>query len=194
MRNEKFDRNYFEQYYGKQPVHTVNEVAHLATAVHEMLAWWAAPVRSVLEVGAGRGDWGNWYRTFHPRVRVTSTDVSEHACATFGHDRRDIAQWAPKRPFDLVICTDVMQYLDDRVATRALRNLTTATRTCLYFDALTSFDAKHTVEREATDLNVHLRSATWYRERLSRGFVQAGAGLWVRKGGNIVLHELERHR
>ena len=194
MRNEKFDRNYFEQYYGKQPVHTVNEVAHLATAVHEMLAWWAAPVRSVLEVGAGRGDWGNWYRTFHPRVRVTSTDVSEHACATFGHDRRDIAQWAPKRPFDLVICTDVMQYLDDRAATRALRNLTTATRTCLYFDALTSFDAKHTVEREATDLNVHLRSATWYRERLSRGFVQAGAGLWVRKDGNIVLHELERHR
>ncbi len=193
MRNEKFDRNYFEQYYGKQPVHTVNEVAHLATAVHEMLAWWAAPVRSVLEVGAGRGDWGNWYRTFHPRVRVTSTDVSEHACTTFGHDRRDIAQWAPKRPFDLVICTDVMQYLDDRVATRALRNLTTATRTCLYFDALTSFDAKHTVEREATDLNVHLRSATWYRERLSRGFVQAGAGLWVRKGGHIVLHELERH-
>ncbi len=193
MRNEKFDRNYFEQYYGKQPVHTVNEVAHLATAVHEMLAWWAAPVRSVLEVGAGRGDWGNWYRTFHPRVRVTSTDVSEHACATFGHDRRDIAQWAPKRPFDLVICTDVMQYLDDRAATRALRNLTTATRTCLYFDALTSFDAKHTVEREATDLNVHLRSAIWYRERLSRGFVQAGAGLWVRKDGNIVLHELERH-
>ncbi len=193
MRNEKFDRNYFEQYYGKQPVHTVNEVAHLATAVHEMLAWWAAPVRSVLEVGAGRGDWGNWYRTFHPRVRVTSTDVSEHACATFGHVRRDIAQWAPKRPFDLVICTDVMQYLDDRVATRALRNLTTATRTCLYFDALTTFDAKHTVEREATDLNVHLRSAIWYRERLSRGFVQAGAGLWVRKGGHIVLHELERH-
>lgn len=194
VRNEKFDRSYFERYYGKQPIHTVNEIAHLATAVHEMLAWWAAPVRSVLEVGAGRGDWGNWYRTLHPTVRVTSTDVSEHSCATFGHKRRDIAQWAPKRPFDLVICTDVLQYLDDRAATRALRNLTTATRTCLYFDALTSFDAKHTVERSKTDLNVTLRTGDWYRQRLSRGFTQAGAGLWIRKGSTVVLHELERHR
>ena len=194
MRNEKFDRAYFERYYGKQPIHTVNEIAHLATAVHEMLAWWAAPVRSVLEVGAGRGDWGNWYRTLHPTVRVTSTDVSEHSCATFGHKRRDIAQWAPKRPFDLVICTDVLQYLDDRAATRALRNLTTATRTCLYFDALTSFDAEHTVERSKTDLNVTLRTGDWYRQRLSRGFTQAGAGLWIRKGSTVVLHELERHR
>ena len=194
MRNEKFDRSYFERYYGKQPIHTVNEIAHLATAVHEMLAWWAAPVRSVLEVGAGRGDWGNWYRTLHPTVRVTSTDVSEHSCATFGHKRRDIAQWAPKRPFDLVICTDVLQYLDDRAATRALRNLTTATRTCLYFDALTSFDAKHTVDRSKTDLNVTLRTGDWYRQRLSRGFTQAGAGLWIRKGSTVVLHELERLR
>ncbi len=194
MRNEEFDRAYFERYYGKQPIHTVNEIAHLATAVHEMLAWWAAPVRSVLEVGAGRGDWSNWYRTLHPTVRVTSTDVSEHSCATFGHKRRDIAQWAPKRPFDLVICTDVLQYLDDRAATRALRNLTTATRTCLYFDALTSFDAKHTVERSKTDLNATLRTGDWYRQRLSRGFTQAGAGLWIRKGSTVVLHELERHR
>ena len=194
MRNEKFDRSYFERYYGKQPIHTVNEIAHLATAVHEMLAWWAAPVRSVLEVGAGRGDWGNWYRTLHPTVRVTSTDVSEHTCATFGHERRDIAQWAPKRPFDLVICTDVLQYLDDRAAARAVRNLTAATRTCLYFDALTSFDAKHTVERSKTDLSVTLRTGDWYRQRLSRGFTQAGAGLWIRKGSTVVLHELERLR
>ena len=194
MRNEKFDRSYFERYYGKQPIHTVNEIAHLATAVHEMLAWWAAPVRSVLEVGAGRGDWSNWYRTLHPTVRVTSTDVSEHSCATFGHKRRDIAQWAPKRPFDLVICTDVLQYLDDRAATQALRNLTTATRTCLYFDALTSFDAKHTVERSKTDLNATLRTGDWYRQRLSRGFTQAGAGLWIRKGSTVVLHELEHLR
>jgi len=194
VRNEKFDRSYFERYYGKQPIHTVNEIAHLATAVHEMLAWWAAPVRSVLEVGAGRGDWGNWYRTLHPTVRVTSTDVSEHTCATFGHERRDIAQWAPKRPFDLVICTDVLQYLDDRAAARAVRNLTAATRTCLYFDALTSFDAKHTVERSKTDLSVTLRTGDWYRQRLSRGFTQAGAGLWIRKGSTVVLHELERHR
>ena len=146
-----------------------------------MLAWWGAPVRSVLEVGAGPGYWSNWYRTLHPAVRVSSTDVSEHACATFCHERRNIAQLAPKRPFDLVICTDVLQYLDDRAATRALRNLTTATRTCLYFDALTLFDAKHTVDRSKTDLNATLRTGEWYRQRLSRGFTQAGPGCGYEK-------------
>jgi SAM-dependent methyltransferase len=192
--NVQFDHQYFERYYGKQPVRSENDVAHIATAVHEMLSWWGVPVRSVLEVGAGPGHWSNWYREFHPKVRVVSTDVSEHACRVFGHQQRNIAEWSPKRPFDLVICMDVLQYLNDRLAARAMRNLTSATRTCLYFDALTTFDARHTVDRSATDLDAHLRSGTWYRERLSRGFQQAGAGLWVRKDSAVVLHELERHR
>jgi len=190
----QFDHQYFERYYGKQPVRSKNDVAHLATAVHEMLSWWGVPVRSVLEVGAGPGHWSNWYRKVHPKVRVVSTDISEHACRAFGHQQRNIAEWSPKRTFDLVICTDVLQYLNDRQAARAVRNLTSATRTCLYFDALTTFDARHTVDRNATDLDTHLRSGTWYRERLSRGFQQAGAGIWVRKGSSVVLHELERHR
>lgn len=194
MAKSQFDRKYFERYYGKQPVRSSQAVVHLATAVHQMIAWWGASVRSVLEVGAGPGDWSNWYRATHPHVRVVSTDVSEHACKQFGHQQRNIAEWAPQRSFDLVICTDVLQYLNDRQAARALRNLTTATKTVLFFDALTSLDAAHTVERATSDLEVFLRPGEWYRERLSRGFVQAGAGLWVRKSGTVVLHELERTR
>lgn len=172
----------------------MSEVAHLAAAVHEMVSWWGGSVRSVLEVGAGPGDWSNWYRHFHPKVRVVSTDVSEHACARYGHQQRNIAEWAPATPFDLVICMDVLQYLDDTSASRALRNLTVATRNFLYFDALTAHDSKHTVDRQFTDLDAHLRTGEWYRRRLSRGFLQVGAGLWVRKGGNVVIHELERSR
>ncbi|MFZ9867149.1 MAG: class I SAM-dependent methyltransferase [Ilumatobacteraceae bacterium] len=194
MVNQRFNKSYFDRYYGKRPVRSLHEVAHLATAVHELATWWGSPIRSVLEVGAGPGDWSNWYRTMQPNVRVTSVDVSEHACAIYGHQRRDIASWSPPKPFDLVICMDVLQYLDDINATRALRNLTKATRTYLYFDALTTFDAKHTVDRDATDLDAHLRSGTWYRQRLSRSFKQAGAGLWVRKTSSVVLHELEHAR
>jgi hypothetical protein len=89
---------------------------------------------------------------------------------------------------------DVLQYLDDAQAARALRNLAKATRTYLYFDALTEFDAKHTVDRDATDLDAHLRSGNWYRQHLSRSFLQAGAGLWIRKSSSVVLHELEHSR
>ncbi|MEY4400940.1 MAG: hypothetical protein RL072_805 [Actinomycetota bacterium] len=190
----RFDENYFERFYGKHPVRSMSEVSHLAVAVHELVTWWGGKIRSVLEVGAGPGDWSNWYRDMHPQVRVLSVDVSDHACERYGHERRDIAAWRPRNPFDLVICMDVLQYLDERAASAALRNLTSATRTYLYFDALTIHDAKHTVDRTSTDLDAHLRSGSWYRERLSRGFVHAGGALWVRKGAPIVLHELEHTR
>lgn len=188
----RFDATYFDRYYGRSPVRGASEVYHLATAVHEMLAWWGAHVESVLEVGAGPGDWSNWYRRLHPSTHVTSTDVSEHACRTFGHQRRDISEWRPSRTFDLVICMDVLQYLDDRAAESAMRNLTAATRTCLYFDALTAYDARYTVDRSATDLDACLRTGAWYHERLARGFMHVGAGMWIRKGSSVVLHELER--
>ena len=191
--NSQFDAKYFERFYGKRPVRTMSEVGHLAIAVHEMVTWWNGKIRSVLEVGAGPGDWSNWYRDVHPTVRVVSVDVSEHACKKYGHEQRDIATWRPRAAFDLVICMDVLQYLDDRAAAAALRNLTAATRTVLYFDALTAHDARHTVERSATDLDAYLRPGSWYRERLSRGFVQVGGGLWVRKDSQLVLHELEHH-
>lgn len=194
MANQRFNKKYFDRYYGKRPVRSLNEVAHLAAAIHELASWWNSPIRSVLEVGAGPGDWSQWYRAMHPKIRVMSVDVSEHACATYGHKQRDIATWSPPHPFDLVICMDVLQYLDDAQAARALRNLAKATRTYLYFDALTEFDAKHTVDRDATDLDAHLRSGNWYRQHLSRSFLQAGAGLWVRKSSSVVLHELEHSR
>lgn len=192
MTNRRFDSTYFRRYYGTRPVRTTADVEHLATAVHGMVAWWGGKIRSVLEIGAGPGDWGNWYRRVHPGVRVMSTDASEYACATWGHARRDISDWAPARPFDLVVCTDVLQYLDDRRAARAIRNIALSTRTCLYFDALTRGDARSTVELSSSDLDVHLREGDWYRTRIARHFRGVGAGLWLRKSSNLVLHELER--
>jgi SAM-dependent methyltransferase len=188
----QFDAKYFDRYYGKQPVRSTSEVAHLAAAVHEMVSWWGGTITSFLEVGAGPGHWRDWYRTFHPNVRVLSTDVSEHACREYGHECRDIAHWAPKRQYDLVVCMDVLQYLDDTSAARALRNLSSATRTCLYFDALTSFDARYTVDRATTDLDAHLRPGEWYQRHLSRSFIRVGGGIWVKKTSDLVLHELER--
>ena len=85
--NSRFDAKYFERFYGKRPVRTMSEVSHLAIAVHEMVTWWNGKIRSVLEVGAGPGDWSNWYRDVHPTVRVVSVDVSEHACKKYGHEQ-----------------------------------------------------------------------------------------------------------
>ena len=158
-------------------MHSKIDVAHLATAVHSLLAWWQAPVHSMLEVGAGRGYWSSWYRKHHSHVRVLSTDISEHACKRFGHERRDIANWAPRGRFDLVTCVGVLQYLDDKEAARAISNLAKATRNALYLEAPTSFDMRHVVDSQSTDLDVHVRTGSWYRRHLRRYFHEAGAGL-----------------
>ena len=194
MPRTDFDASYYRRFYSSNPVHNRRSVATHASAVHAMCAWWEVPVRSVLDVGAGPGWWRDWYREQHPSVRVTSVDVSEHACREYGHQRRDIAEWAPGRPYDLVVCHGVLHYLDDRRAARAIANLARATRHVLYLEAPTADDLRRVVDRGATDLDVHARTGEWYRSRLGRHFVQAGAGMWVAKTGGVALYELERTR
>lgn len=190
----EFGRDYYRRFYGQGGVHDRRRIAHLATSVHEMCAWWEVTPKSVLDVGAGPGLWRDWYRANHPRVKVVSTDVSEYACKKYGHEHRDIAEWTPKTPFDLVICHGVLQYPDDAAATRAIENIAAACRHVLYLEVPTTTDFRTIVDRDATDMNVHHRSADWYRRRLGQHFEQAGAGLWVRRGGGVLLYELERSR
>lgn len=191
---EGFGQEYYRRFYGKGGVHDRRRIAHLATSVHEMCAWWEVTPTSVLDVGAGPGLWRDWYRTTHPRVKVVSTDVSEYACKKYGHEHRDIADWKPNTPFDLVICHGVLQYPTDAAASRAIDNLAAACRHVLYLEVPTTDDFRTIVDRQATDMDVHQRSGDWYRRRLAKHFVQAGAGLWVRRGGGVLLYELERSR
>jgi trans-aconitate methyltransferase len=186
----RFDARYYRRFYGAGKVHDHRRIAHLATGVHHLGAWWGVRIRSVLDVGAGMGMWRDWYAETHPEVRVRSIDVSEHACTTWGHERRDIATWRPPRPFDLVICHSVLQYLDDAACERAIGNIAAATRHVLYLEIPTRDDLRHLVDPSFTDLDVVARSGSWYRRRLGAHFRQVGAGLWVPLDGTPMF-ELE---
>ena len=98
------------------------------------------------------------------------------------------------RPFDVTFCHGVLQYLEDDDVVRAIENIAKATRHILYLEIPTTLDFSTVVDTTKTDLNVHQRSGDWYRKLLNPFFVQAGAGLWVRRGGKIVLYELEGTR
>jgi trans-aconitate methyltransferase len=188
---DRFDAAYYRRHYsGPGGVHDRRRVAALATAVHSMCTWWGVPVRSVLDVGAGVGMWRDWYRQEHPRVRVRSIDISEYACRRYGHEQRDIAQWRPPRPSDLTVCHGVLQYVPDRDAERAIEHLAAGTRSVLYLEVPTAHDLAHIVDPTASDVDVHARSAAWYRRRLAPHFQQAGVGLWLRHGV-VHLYELE---
>lgn len=194
MARNDFDARFFSRYYLRRPIHTKARLHRLATAVDNLCAWWEVPVRSMLDVGAGVGHWSNWYRKERPRVRVTSTDVSGHACRRYGHELLDIGSERPHGVYDLVVCMSVLQYLDDAAARRAIANLAAATRNVLYFEVPTTRDLEESVDTEETDFRIHVRRGEWYARKLDRHFVRAGAGLWVRRESNVILYELERCR
>jgi hypothetical protein len=90
-----------------------------------------------------------------------------------------------------VVCYDVLQYLDDAAAAKAMANFARMCRGVLYFSALTRRDWRENADQSRTDPDVTMRSADWYRSRLKRHFRQAGAGFWLRKGSPLVTWELE---
>lgn len=186
----RFDDRYYQRFYGPTGVHDRDRIGHLASGVHGLCAWWGVEPQSVLDVGAGVGLWRDWYRTNHPGIATLSVDISEYACAQWGHEQHDIAEWQPDEPFDLVVCHGVVHYLDDDAAAAAMVNLGAATNYVLYLEAPTARDLAEVVDPERTDMDVFRRSGEWYRERLDPYFAQAGAGLWVRHG-TVTLFELE---
>lgn len=193
-RRKDFDRAYYERFYESDPVHTALKIAQLAGAVQSMADWWDFPIDSVLDIGAGPGYWRDWYATNRPAVHYVSTDVSEHACRTYGHEQRDITQWRPRTRFDLVVCHGVLHYLPAKGAEAAIENIAAASRGLLYLEAPTASDLDTIVDTETTDMDVTRRTGAWYRARLGRHFVQIGAGLWVSRTAGLPLYELERSR
>jgi hypothetical protein len=189
----RFDSDYYARFYGKDGAHDAERIAYLATAVHNMCAWWGLNIGSVLDVGAGMGMWRDWYNSSYPHVQVRSIDVSEHACTTWNHERRNIAEWKPRGKYDLVVCHSVLQYLDNASFSQAIENLASATRHVMYLELPTKWDYENIVDSRSTDLLVYQRSATWYRQQLTPHFTQVGAGLWIRANG-LPMYELEASR
>jgi 2-polyprenyl-3-methyl-5-hydroxy-6-metoxy-1,4-benzoquinol methylase len=149
------------------------------------------PVRRVLDAGCGIGLLRAPLQRAWPCAHYVGLETSDYLCRRYGWTRGTIQDYRPKRPFDLVVCYDVLQYLDDRQARRALANLGRLCRGVLHFSALTSGDWRRNCDRSRTDGNVHLREAAWYRAALMRRFRFIGAGFWIRRGAPLVSWELE---
>jgi trans-aconitate methyltransferase len=175
-------------------VHDRRSIARLATGVLSLAAWWRIPVRSVLDVGAGKGYWRDALEVTHPSVRYHGIDVSEHASRRYGHEHADLSTWQPARRYDLVVCQSVIQYLDDRAASHAIDTLAAACRGLLYVEMPTVEDREGAIDESATDLDVHWRTASWYRRCLGRGFVEIGGGMWLSRECPAVFLALERAR
>jgi len=194
MSSHPFDARYFRRYYEsrRSRVYGREQIAELARGVTGFVRRFGGTLETVLDVGAGTGLWKDWFHENLPEVRYRSVDVSAYACATYGHERRDISRWRARTRFDLVVCQGVLPYLDDAACEQGIANMAAMCRGFLYLEAVTARDLREVVDRSRTDISVRARPATFYRRALAPHFERLGCGLHHVKGGDQVFYELER--
>ena len=192
--DELFDAGFYRRFYldPRTRVVTATEKARRADLVAAFVRHGELRVRSILDVGCGLGLMRKQLQRHFPRARYTGLEVSQYLCDKHGWVQGSIATFDPGQSYDLVICYDVMQYLEARPAAAALRNLARLCAGVLHFGALTQEDWDLYCDKRRTDRNVHIRPAIWYRRRLARSFINAGSGMFVRRGAPIHLWELDQ--
>jgi SAM-dependent methyltransferase len=189
-----FDSAYFRKYYfdAATRVTTVPEMRGRARLIAAVLNHAGISVRSILDAGCGIGLMRKPFAEAIPRARYRGLEASDFLCSRYKWIKGSVVNFAPRFRSDLVICYDVLQYLDDDDAARALANLARLTSAALYISALTREDWRENCDRSRTDRSVHLRSGDWYRRRLRRRFNYLGFGVWLRKDVTAILWDMER--
>jgi 2-polyprenyl-3-methyl-5-hydroxy-6-metoxy-1,4-benzoquinol methylase len=189
-----FSAAYFKKFYlnAATRVVTAAEMRSRASLIASALKQCQIPVRRILDAGCGIGLLQKPFKEFLPRAGYSGLEASEYLCSRFGWTFGSIVDFTARAPYDLVICYDVLQYLPDAQAARAIVNLSRLSRGAVYVSALTTEDWRENCDRSRTDRDVHLRAGAWYRRRLNKWFRYAGFGIWIRKDVTAILWEMER--
>jgi trans-aconitate methyltransferase len=193
-RRATFDSAYFRKYYFDKAtrVTTAAEMRGRAQLIAAILRHAGIPVRSILDAGCGIGLLREPFAAALPRARYEGLEASEYLCARYRWTKGSVVDFEPRSASDLVVCYDVLQYLGDRDAARAIANLAKLARAAVYVSALTLEDWRANCDRTLTDRAVHLRPGEWYRRRLRRRFNYLGFGVWLRKDASAILWDMER--
>jgi SAM-dependent methyltransferase len=192
-KNPSFDEEYYRQFYQQADsrVESEMEIASRGAFVCAYLKFLRQPVRSVLDLGCGLGQWQPIIQEHFPTATYQGVEVSEYLCDSYGWEQSSIEKYRSRKKYDLVICQDVLQYLPAPAAARVIKNFHRLCRGALYLQVLTKTDWDRNCDQERTDGNVYKRSGEWYRQSLSTHFTNVGGGVFVSERSNIVLYELE---
>jgi predicted TPR repeat methyltransferase len=190
----RFGKAFYDRYYRNRRTRVVTkaEMSRRAALIVAFARHVELPVRRILDAGCGLGLMREPLLRGLPGARYTGLETSGYLCERYGWEHGSLATWTDRRPFDLVVCYDVLQYLDDREAGAAMRALGRLCSGVLHFGALTREDWRDHCDRRLTDRRVHMRSADWYLRRLRRDFINAGSGMFLSRGAPLHLWALER--
>lgn len=117
----RYDKTYFDRWYRNPRTRVSTKAsaerkARLALATAEFHL--GRPVRTVLDVGCGEGQWRAILKSLRPKIAYTGIDSSPYVVERFGRHRNiilgEFGNLPPlKGAFDLIICSDLLYYLSD---------------------------------------------------------------------------------
>jgi SAM-dependent methyltransferase len=184
-RVKRYDRAYFDRWYRERGSRIESRAElrrRVALAVALAERHLERPLASALDVGCGEGRWRAELVRLRPRLRYVGVDPSLYAVRRFGKRRGivlggfgDLGTLALGGPFDLVVCADVLHYLEDAELERGLPALAQRVGGMAWLEALCRED-----EVEGDRRGLTLRPAEAYRRRFAAlGLVHAGAYGWL---------------
>lgn len=155
----------------KSPAELARQVAFVLGTAEFVLG---RPVRTVLDVGCGEGQWRAALRKHRPRLMYDGVDPSTYAVARYGATRHlrlggieDLDTLPLRDAYDLVVCCGMLNYLERPALERGVRQVARRTGGVAYLELFTREDA---FEGD-TDWPAP-QSAPWYRNLMQQ------AGLW----------------
>jgi SAM-dependent methyltransferase len=182
---KEYDRAYFEKWYRSEQ-HRVGSRAELARkvamVVHLAEYYLARPLRNVLDVGCGEGVWRAPLRKLRPALEYRGLDSSEYAVARYGRTRNiglatfgQLDQLRFDTRFDLIVCTDVLHYVDARELRRGLGGFGDLLEGVAFLEAFTSRD-----NVSGDRKGFIARTPEWYRSRFGdAGLLPCGSHTYL---------------
>lgn len=118
---DRYDRAYFDRWY-RDPKTRVKSAASIrrkaALALSLAEYYLERPVRTVLDVGCGEGNWLPAMRSLRKGIRYTGVDSSRYAVGRFGKKRNirlgsfaTLEEIGLAEDYDLIVCSDTLFYL-----------------------------------------------------------------------------------
>jgi predicted TPR repeat methyltransferase len=194
---KSYDRAYFDRWY-RDPTERVatteslRRKVRMAVSIAEFLL--GRPIRTVVDIGCGEASWFPILRSLRRDVRYVGIESSAYAIARYGGTRNirrgslaTLATMKLPRTVDMIVCADVLQYVETREIERGLETIRRMLNGIAYIESFTTADA---MEGDRDDW--HDRSAADYRKLFRRaGLTQCGPYCWANVDRLDGLNEFE---
>ena len=195
-----YDKAYFDKWY-RHPKHRVKSKLDIERQLRFIVSAteyiFERPIRKVLDVGAGEGNWSVALKKLRPSAKYYGVDPSEYAVKRFGKRRNireggfgNVGDLRLPGGFDIILCCGVMNYVADDDLASGLRQLTALCEGVAYCEV---FAAEDDATGDFTRSSA--RTSAWWRQTFhSTGWESLGMHLYLRSDMASVATSLERAR